>query len=148
MLATLPVTNTSDGTVSGYGIDLVCYDDLAPDFDETDPLTTQSLAQDNYHRLITPPGELADDLDYGLGIESWLSRGVTPIEIANMQGDAELELLKDDRNYSVSALLVVTQMLPLNFTLTIDVTPADPDLQPFKQIVAITPDGATLKDIT
>lgn len=132
---------------SGYGVDLVCFDDFEPSLRETDPNSVESLAQDNYHRLITEPGSLPDDLDFGKDITSWLSRGMTPLDVQDMQGEAETELLKDDRNQEVSASVVVSDSLPTTLALTLSITPADPELQTFTMIVAVDAAGVSLKAI-
>ena len=133
---------------SGYGVDLVCFDDLTINLDETDTESVESLAQDNYHRLITPEGSLPDDLDYGKDLTSYMSRGTSTLALMGIEGEIETELLKDERNAVVSAAVVVTSLLPCVLTISIDVTPANPDLVPFKMIIAVDKSGTFLEDIT
>lgn len=83
-------------------LDLRCLDDLDEHASEiTDPL--ESLIQDNYHRIITPPGQNIDDPDFGLGIQRMLSGSTA--DLASMGPRIEAELRKDPRNAEVRALV-------------------------------------------
>ena len=131
---------------SGFGRDLVCFDDFTPGLDETDPTTDASLAQDNYHRLITAPGTLPDDLDYGKDLLGYLSQGTAPSDILLIQGDIETELLKDDRNAEVSAT-VTAGGNPLTLSVKVVCTPADPDTEAFTLIINVDNSGVFLQAI-
>lgn len=147
MTAALVQSTAAVPVASGYGVDLVCFDDLTTALDETNTETTQSLAQDNYHRLSTPAGSLPDDLDYGKDIAGYLSKGTGLLELLGIEGDVETELRKDDRNAEVSAAVLVRTLLPCVLQLTVSITPANPDLEPFKLIIALAKTGAVLEAI-
>ncbi|MDX6479515.1 MAG: hypothetical protein QOG85_25 [Gaiellaceae bacterium] len=83
-------------------LDLSCFDDLDELGSEiTDPL--EQLEQDNYHRLITPPGQNIDDPNFGLGLTRLVSGSSS--DIASLGPRIEAELRKDPRNAEVSALV-------------------------------------------
>ena len=134
-------------TASGYGVDLVCIDDFTPNLDETDPTTLASLAQDNYHRIITDRGTLPDDLDYGLGLFGYLSQGITDADIVRLQGDTETELKKDDRNAEISATATLSTTVPVTLSLSVVCTPQNPNDVPFTLIIAVDSGGVFLKAI-
>jgi hypothetical protein len=85
--------------------DVKCLDDLDIFGGElADDLL--ELQQDNYHRLITPPGMNLDDPDFGLGLPLMLS-GVADGSIGPR---IEAELLKDSRNAEVRATVLSTDL--------------------------------------
>lgn len=76
-------------------LEIRCLEDLDELGEEiTDPL--EALEQDNYHRLITPPGGNIDDPNFGLGLDRKLSG--SDMEIAALPAEISAELRKDDRN--------------------------------------------------
>lgn len=99
-------------------LDLRCFDDLDELAAEiTDPL--EQLEQDNYHRLITPPGQNIDDPDFGLGLPQMLSAGLRD---AQALGPAiEGELRKDSRNDVVRAL--ITEVARGEYDIEIRIVP-------------------------
>lgn len=135
------------GSVVGFGVDLICLDDFTPSMAETDPNSLESLVQDNYHRLITEPGTVPDDLDYGIDVMGYLSLGMTQDDKLQISGDVETQLKRDDRNAEVSATVAVTDTLPTTLALTVGITPADPALDPFTLLIAIDQTGTSLKVI-
>jgi hypothetical protein len=128
-----------------YGRDLVCVTDLTPTLEETDPTTTQSLAQDIYHRITTERGSLVDDPDFGEDVRGYLSSATTPRELFAIGGRLEAEILKDDRVRSVT---VDVQGNTSELNITISVTPDDPTLEPFRMILAVTSAEALLQEIS
>jgi hypothetical protein len=81
-------------------LDVRCFFDLDEFGEEiTDPL--EQLEQDNYHRLITPPGQNIDDPDFGLGLPMLLSGSID----ASIGPRIEAELREDPRNAEVVALV-------------------------------------------
>lgn len=82
--------------------DILCLDDL-DEFGTELGDDLASLEQDNYHRLITPPGRNIDDPDFGLGIDRLLS-GDTH-DIASLGSRIEAEFRKDPRNAQVRVLV-------------------------------------------
>lgn len=82
--------------------DVRCFDDLDDAGEEiTDPL--EALEQDNYHRLITPPGGNIDDPAFGLGLPLMLSGNDRALD--SLSAQIEGELLEDERNAEVRALI-------------------------------------------
>lgn len=130
----------------GYGTDLACILDVSPRLDETDPTDPASLAQDIFHRLITPRGQLPDDPDYGIDLGDFLNRGTTQRDLVVAAGQVASELRKDDRIDDV-AVTVTPDATGKNITFTIDTTPADPTLAPFTLVIAVSDAGALLTAI-
>ena len=56
-----------------------------------------SVAQNAYHRLITPTGMLGDDPDYGLDLAGLCGSDHMPSTLASLPRRIEAELLKDER---------------------------------------------------
>lgn len=97
-------------------LDLDCYDDLDELGGElTDPLDV--LEQDNFHRLIEPPGSNIDDPAAGLGLPLLVSGSSN--DIASLGPRIEGELLKDKRNQDVSALVLEVERGVYDITITI-----------------------------
>jgi len=137
------VARTPDAE-SGYGVDLVCAEDLTPSLDETPADSVLSLAQDLFHRITTPRGDLPDDPDYGTDVRQYLSAGMAPQDLTVAAGELASECRKDDRVRDVSVTLTAAGS---ELSVAIAVTPADPALQPFKLIVAVTSGEALLQAI-
>lgn len=138
----VPKLATTPDTADGYGRDLLCVDDLDPRAKETDPNSLESLSQDLYHRVSTARGQMPDDADYGIDLVGLLHRPTTQTELLAMAGEVSAECRKDDRVSDVETT-VTFDSLTETLTVTIEVTPKDPDLAIFKLIVVVT-DGATL----
>lgn len=140
--ATLPVEPF------GYGRDLVCWEDLTATLAETDPATTQSLAQDVYHRITTERGSLVDDPDYGEDVRGYVNEAMTERGLLSIGGRLSQEIRKDDRIGSVEVIPELQLVSPITLGLTLAITPEDPALQPFTMILAVTSAEAILKAIT
>ena len=130
-------------TASGFGIDLLCTDDLDARLRECAADSVTALAQDLYHRQITPRGSLVDDADWGIDVVDLLSKGSTPQEIAAVPTIVAGELRRDDR---VADVTVTAAFDGDTLTLTELIEPADPDLTPFTLIVSVS-DGAALLEL-
>lgn len=76
--------------------DLLCDDDLDPFGRETDPLET--YLQDITHRLFCRRGSMLRSLEFGIGIEDYLSAPIAPNTIAQA---IETNLALDDRTQAV-----------------------------------------------
>lgn len=126
----------------GYGVDLVCRAELDPYLAETDPNTIQSLAQDSFHRITTARLSLIDDPSYGIDIQAALSKPLSREQIESWTGQIASELRRDDRVADVT--VTMTFELPADYTITIQIEPADPQLTPFALIVAVTNGEALL----
>jgi hypothetical protein len=131
----------------GYGVDLVCVSDLDPRLATTDPTTTQSLAQDLFHRCTTARGTLPDDPDYGEAVQRYLSAGLTQRELISIAGRLASECQKDDRVAAGGVNVTLTPDGISAFTVSITVEPADPDLVAFTLIMAVSNGEALLKAI-
>lgn len=129
-------------TAVGWGVDLVCINDLDPALASTDPFSTATLAQDAYHRISTRRGTLPDDPDYGIDVLAFLHASMTQSDFLSAAGQINTELGKDDRFLDVAAT-VTYDAARLQLNISVRITPVDPSLQPFTLIVAVT-DGVTL----
>lgn len=76
--------------------DLLCDDDLDPFGRETDPLET--YLQDCVHRLYARRGSMLRSLEFGIGIEDYLSAPIAPNTLAQA---IETNLALDDRTQAV-----------------------------------------------
>lgn len=138
----VPKIATTPDTADGYGRDLVCIDDLDPRAKETDPNSLETLAQDLYHRVSTSRGQMPDDPDYGIDLIEFLHRPTTTTELLAMAGVVSGECRKDDRVSDVETTVTFDSKTD-SLSVSIDVTPKDPDLAIFKLIIVVI-DGATL----
>ena len=131
----------------GYGIDLVCIDDIDHRMAETSPLTNQSLSQDLYHRVTTPHGSLPDDPDYGIDLKGKLSSGQTPQDIQRAQSEVEAECAKDDRVLDVAAVVTIINS-GKTWRVSIQVTPKElGSLSSFALILAVTSSSALIEAV-
>lgn len=128
----------------GYGVDLVCVEDLTPNLEETDPDSYESLGQDLFHRVTTPREGLPDDKDFGDDITAYLSKGCTEREIRSIEGRVALECSKDDRVDTVTCEITGG---PSDYDVTIVVTPHDPAVVAFTLILSVTNGTALLEAI-
>lgn len=80
-----------------------CFEDLDMLGTEIGPL--EALDQDNYHRIVDPPGSNPDDKDWGLGIPRLLSGNEH--DLGSLAPRIEAELRKDPRNAEVRARVAV-----------------------------------------
>jgi hypothetical protein len=128
-----------------YGRDLVCIDDLTPTLRETDPATTESLAQDIYHRITTERGSLPDDKDFGEDVRGYLSAAADARALLSISGRLEAEIRKDDR---VATVVVELTGNTSQLDITISVTPQDPALAAFEMVMAVTSAAALLLEVS
>lgn len=126
----------------GYGVDVVCADDLDPHLREIDPASFEGLAQDAYHRVSTARGQLPDDPDYGIDLVSYLNTPHTDRDLRAIEGQVAAELRKDDRFAEID-VTVTSEQSGKALTVSMRIVPADAQLSTFTLIVAVT-DGATL----
>lgn len=147
------ITQNADGTISlrrivpqttaaGWGVDLVCVTDLDPALAVTDPESIATLGQVAFHRISTRRGTLPDDADFGIDLLAFLHAPHTQQDFLAAAGQISTELQKDDRFADASAV-VTFDPFTQRLNISIRITPADPDLNTFTLIVAVT-DGATL----
>ncbi len=84
----------------------------------------QLLGEAAYRRLVTEPGSLLYDLDYGLGITRWLGRAFTPDFIATIPGQIRNELKKDPRIDSVETTMTTVRAASGAVALTLTIVGA------------------------
>lgn len=120
----------------GYGTDLSCVEDLTEDLAEVDPFSPLAIGEALLRRLSTPRGQLPDDPEYGLDLRGYCNRGVPTGEIREVAGQVRSEVTKDDRVEDVSVVVTVPSLKTMS--VRIDVTPADPLLDPFTLTFAVT----------
>jgi hypothetical protein len=87
----------------GWGSDLACADDLAPDFAELSGKDPRVIAEFTYRRMNTRAGQLADDPDWGIDIEELLDKGMSPQDIVRLRNVLRGEIARDDRLRDVTA---------------------------------------------
>lgn len=137
------------GEPFGYGVDYSCISELDDRLTQVDGLT--ALAHSLLRQLTTDRGELPPDPDdpetaeWGIDLLAYLNRGSTRSSIRELEGVTRNELRKDDR---VADVLVTLTTDYTTIDLKVRVTPADPTLQPFTLIGALTPDGPILRELS
>lgn len=122
----------------GFGVDLSCVEDITATHDEVDPFSVRGISEATIRRLSTARGTLVDDVDYGLDLRAYLSRGVQRNGLGELAGAVRNEVTKDDRieSATVTAVFAGTDLSTVRLQLTI--TPVDPLLGPFRLVLAIT----------
>ena len=78
---------------------------MTADFADLDGSDPRVVAEFTYRRVNTRAGELADDPDWGIDVQSGLSRGYTTRQIARYESELRAEVARDNRltNVEVSA---------------------------------------------
>jgi hypothetical protein len=127
----------------GYGTDLSCVTDVTEKLDEVDPNSVEGIQQGLIRRATTPRGSLPDDLNYGLNLRGYLNRGVTTQELRDLATQLRNEWRKDDRVIDVAVQVTSSRTA---IRVQAQVTPADPTLEPFALVFAVTADGVELEE--
>jgi hypothetical protein len=140
-LATLTRVTPTPTAPFGYGSDLSCIEDLTDDMEELDPFSVRGIGEAVIRRLITQRGTLQDDPEYGHDVREYLNRGMTTADIGDAQTTIRNEIAKDDRVADSSVTLRLETLTSL--TVSIVLTPADPNITPFALTFAVT-DGAVV----
>lgn len=146
MTAALPRLVSEPVPPFGYGTDLWCELDLAPNVTELDPNGTLALAQAALHRLSTKRGDLIDDLDYGHDLQELLSKALTGSAINAEAAQIAAELEKDDRIDSASVAL--TQVTTKELELKITLVALDPAIGEFERTLQVDQSGIFLTAIS
>jgi hypothetical protein len=121
--------------VSDFGLDVSTYPDLDLSFT---PISGQRvLAEAVMRRLETDRGTLVYDLDYGIGIRSWLSRSVTSSQLEELRSQIELECMADER-VAAADVKMTWQREANALTISIALTPADGVTPPFRLVLQVT----------
>ena len=118
--------------MTDFGRSVWCVDSLQPG---RYAVGIMSVAQNAYHRLITPTGMLGDDPDYGLDLAGLCGSDHMPSTLASLPRRIEAELLKDERIRAVDVDATVTEDGPAA-TWTIEVR-AHTDAGPFELVLAV-----------
>jgi hypothetical protein len=119
----------------GYGSDLVCFDDMTENADETDPESTESLQQDSYHRVTTERGSVPDDPDFGIHLARYANKPCTRADLRDLESTIVNELEKDERVDSVVATVAQPSLSTLR--IVIRVTPLDSKKNAFTLTIAV-----------
>lgn len=130
----------------GFGRDLVCWDDLTPDFQEVDPNSPYAVAQDAYHRLCTARGLIPDDPSYGTDVLGLLQRAFGPNGSMETKGRVINELSKDDR-IDLKTLQVQVEADTVNSSLDISVF-GNCTQGPFSLVMTASNSGTLLNSLT
>lgn len=126
----------------GYGADMSCVADLAEDMGEGSG--RRALAESLIRAITTPRGSLADALERGIDLRSYLHRGTTRAELLSIEGLVRAEWRKDDRVAAVDVAVTFSAS-----TKTLHgrgrVTPVAGDA--FELVFALTDAGAAIEEI-
>lgn len=130
----------------GFGTDLVCWDDLAEDFQEVDPNSPYAVAQDAYHRLSTARGLIPDDPSYGTDVLGLLQRAFGPNGVMETKGRIINELSKDDR---IDLKTLQVQVVPDTVNSSLDISVfGNCTTGPFSLIMTASNSGLLLNSLT
>jgi hypothetical protein len=136
-LATMTRVQTVPIDPLNYGRDLSCVLDVTSDFAEVDPNSPLGIAQAVIRRLITTRDDLLDDGTYGFNIRAMLNHPQTVDELRSLEISCINEANKEERvlraDVSVSMNASGSQI-----SITVQITPADPELRPFRFVFAVT----------
>lgn len=133
----------------GYGSDLaMTVDGIDIDADMLERLGSDPLvlAEALVRRLDCPRGALPDDPDYGLDVRGYLNRGTTTAEIRGLSSAVHAEVTKDDR-VGTARVVVDPSLDGSSLAITIQITPADPSLEPFELVLAVTTAAVLIEEI-
>ncbi len=125
-------------TDAAYGFDLSCVDDLDPMFPSVSGRTV--LVQAIARRLTTSRGGLFYDPDYGLDIRDWLSEGLTPGKVLELEIAIAAQCRRDQRVESAHATCVL-DLITLIMTVSVELTDA---LGPFSFVMNVSAATVTL----
>lgn len=118
-----------------FGSDVSTYPDLDLSFT---PIAGQRvIAEAVLRRLETDRGTLVYDLDYGIGIRSWLNESVTSARLRELEALVASECIADER---IASADVTTTWVAASSSLRLHiiVSPADGVTPPFQLVVAVT----------
>lgn len=117
-----------------FGTDISCTDDMSEVAKEISGQDV--LAEAIYRRLTTPRGQLLDDEDYGIDVRSFLSRGIDPGKLREIEGTIRQEVLKDERVANVTAKATVDYKT-YSMSVSLIVTTGE---GPFRLVFEVTAD--------
>jgi hypothetical protein len=132
-------------TATGYGVDLHCASDLREDLAEVDPNSYEGISEAIVRRWTCPRGQNADDPDYGRDVRQLLNRGLTDAEVQAEAGLLRAEAEKEETVDDCEVDLVLSDA-DRSVTIAATVKPADPALNTFRFVAALT-DGASMLEL-
>lgn len=134
------------GAPVGYGTDLSCLTDVTDDFAEVDPDSRQAVGQAIGRRLITKPGTVLDDPNYGIDVRTWLNRPVTAPILQTYRDLVMTEVGKDDRVAS-STVVIGFSFNTREMRIAVRIVPKDPALGVFTLTFAVTDQKLLIESI-
>lgn len=109
----------------GYGVDSSGTLDLTDTLEDLDQDSPLGISQGLARRLQTPRGTLQDDLDYGRDVRAYLNRGLSTVDVRELEGELRGEALKDDRIGDVTVAITLPTLSSMKIAVL--VTPEDPE---------------------
>jgi hypothetical protein len=147
MLAEEPRVQNFPAPPLGYGSDIDGDFDLSPRMAEVSPFSTRAVAQALVRRLDCPRGALPDDPDYGVDLRGLLNRGVADRDLAELEGQIQSEVTKDDRITDARATVTIVFGPPTALRVVLAVTPIDPEVSAFTLTFSVTSAELALEEI-
>lgn len=132
----------------GYGRDLFCATSVTDDLREVDPLSPLGIAQTLFRFLLSVRETIPDAPGRGLGVQGWVSAGVTFNQLRAYGGMVRGEADQDDRiaDTEVDVTLEGSRVAPaLRFHIRI--TPKVLGLDPFACIILVPQSGEALLEM-
>lgn len=132
----------------GYGRDLFCVRSVTDDLREVDPQSPEGIGQTVFRLLLSVRETIPDAPGRGLGVQGWVSAGVTFTQLRAYGGMCIGEIDQDDRiaSSTVDVKLEGSREVPaLRFEIRI--TPQNPALAPFAMVITVPESGAALLEI-
>lgn len=137
------VTRAGNVIEVDFGRDVLCVQALKTGRYATGLLL---IAQNAYHRLITPRGMLPGAPDFGLDLSELIGMGDSGDVAARLPGQIRNELVKDERIEDVQVEVVRSSSAGrVTYTITVSATTA---LGPFELVLAASDVSVDLLGIT
>lgn len=132
----------------GYGRDLFCTTSVTDDLREVDPFSAEGIAQTLFRFLLSVRETTPDAPGRGLGVQGWVSAGVTFNQLRAYGSMVRGEADQDDRIESteVDVTLEGSRVAP-SLRIVIRITPRVIGLQPFAMVVTVPQSGLALLEI-
>lgn len=133
----------------GYGRDLSCGLSDTPDLREVDPHTPEGIGQSLFRFLLSVRETIPDAPGRGLGVQGWVSAGVTYNQLRAYGGMVRGEADQDDRIDSAVCKVTIegSRETPALRFETLITPKADLGLDEFKLIVTVPQSGEAFLEI-
>jgi hypothetical protein len=128
-----------------FGRDLRCVTDLHEDMAETDPESPEGIGEAVLRRWTCPRGQNADDPNYGHDVRRLLNRATTRDELLAEAGLLRAEA-EQEETVDTCLVALTADSLGREITITGQIFPKDPTIDPFK-LVAVVTDGEAMLEI-